>query len=61
MDKKEKRKLKKIVESMDELESLLTDRISDLYEVKGGMQARHCYIYYRELVWKLNDIIKKIL
>jgi len=37
-----------------ELEDLLTERISDLYEIKGAMQARHAYIYYRSLLCNIK-------
>lgn len=40
------------IEILRELETLLTDRISDLHEVKGGMQSRHAYCYYRDHVWR---------
>lgn len=43
-----------------ELADLLTDRISDLHEVKGGMQARHCYIFYRERLYAIRNIIENI-
>ena len=45
-------------EVMDSLEKLLTDRISDLHQVKGGMQARHAYILYRKLLWEAKDIMR---
>lgn len=44
------RKCKIIEDKFKELEDLLTDRISDFHEVKGMMQARHAYIYYRSLL-----------
>jgi hypothetical protein len=48
---------------VDDLEKLLTDRIIDLHEVKGGMQARHAYILYRKLLWEakylMRDNLKK--
>lgn len=40
----ENEKVKDFFEVVDDLEKLLTDRISDLHEVKGGVQARHAYI-----------------
>ena len=33
--------INEFMDEMSELVSLLNDRISDLHEVKGGMQARH--------------------
>jgi len=45
-----------------ELEDLLTDRISDCHEIKGMMQCRHAYIFYRKLLQEIkmkfnNDLI----
>jgi len=36
----------------------LDDRVSDLHQVKGGMQARHCYIFYRGQVWDAMSKLK---
>lgn len=41
-------------EDFKELEDLLTERISDMYEIKGMMQARHAYIYYRSLLYNIK-------
>lgn len=41
-------------------EDLLTERISDMYEIKGMMQARHCYIFYRKLLGEIKDKIKEL-
>ena len=49
-------KYSELMEDFYELEKLLTERISDMYNVKGMMQARHAYIFYRRL---LMDIINK--
>lgn len=51
-------KLKKALFILNELERLLTDRISDLYEVRGGMQSRHAYCYYREHVVDAINLLK---
>ena len=56
--------IKEIINVKDEvilLEQLLTERISDLHEVKGGMQARHAYIYYRKLVWDIEKSLRDII
>jgi len=45
---------------LKELEDLLTERIVDLYEVKGGMQARHAYVFYRERVQRIKELVKKL-
>ena len=60
----EKEKVSDFFEVVDNLEKLLTDRISDLHEVKGGMQARHAYMLYRKLLWEtkylMRDNLKEI-
>ena len=47
------------VEILDELVSLLNQRVSDLYEVKGMAQSRHAYIFYRSKVWDAIEELKK--
>lgn len=49
------------VETLDELSKFLDERVSDLYKVQGGMQARHCYIFYRSKVWDAMFKIRNIL
>ena len=60
----ESEKVDNFFEVIDDLELLLTDRIGDLHEVKGGMQARHAYCYYRSLLWEakylMRDNLKEI-
>lgn len=51
-------KAKDFFELVDELESLITERISDLHEVKGGKQARHAYILYRKILWEAKYLIQ---
>ena len=57
-------KVKDFFNVVDDLEKLLTERISDLHEVRGGMQSIHAYCYYRSLLWEakyiLRDNIKEI-
>jgi len=57
-------KVEDFFEVVDRLEKLLTERISDLHEVRGGMQARHAYSYYRKLLWDakylMRDNLKEI-
>jgi len=36
---------------LQELSKLLDDRIADLHEIKGVQHYRHCYVYYRSLVY----------
>jgi len=54
-------KVKDFFEVVDDLEKLLTERISDLHNVKGGMQARHAYCYYRRLLWDAKYLMRKNL
>jgi hypothetical protein len=57
----ENRKVKSFFEVINDLEELLTERISDLHEVRGGMQSRHAYCYYRSLVWEAKYLMKESL
>ena len=50
-------KLTEVLEKIDELENYLTERVADLYEVKGGMQARHAYAFYRKMVWEIRELV----
>ena len=52
----EDHKTRAILEKYDELDKLLTERISDLHEIKGMMQARHAYIFYRKLLWGIKEL-----
>lgn len=54
----EKEKLEDAMAEIDRLEGLLTDMISDLHNVKGGMQARHTFMYYRDLAWRVKYILR---
>ena len=51
-------KVKDLFNVVDDLEKLLTERISDLHEVRGGMQSRHAYCYYRSLLWEVKSILR---
>lgn len=51
-------KLKEFFETMDRLDEYLTERISDLHNVQGGMQARHAYVFSRDMAWKAKYIIR---
>ena len=46
---------------IDGLEKLLTERISELHQVKGAMQERHVFVFYRKLLWEAKHIISKNL
>lgn len=56
--------LKQIQGNIEALEKLLDERIVDLHQVKGGMESRHVFCYYRQLVWNikltLRDNVKPI-
>jgi hypothetical protein len=54
----EESKAGEIMEQITEFDKLLTERISDLHEVPGMMQARHAYIFYREHLWKIRDLLR---
>lgn len=51
----EKKVVNSIMIQMDDLEKLLTERVADLHEIKGMMQARHAYIFYRTKLWDLRN------
>jgi hypothetical protein len=53
------KKLDNVLEILDDLSKLLDDRISDLYQVKGGMQSRHAYMFYRDKVWNAISELKQ--
>ena len=57
MDYKINNLIESILEDIDDFDKLLTERISDLHEIKGMMQARHAYIFYRKLLWEIRDKI----
>lgn len=46
-----KLELDQIHEEIKCLENRLTDMISDLHQVKGGVQARHSFMYYRSILY----------
>jgi chromosome segregation and condensation protein ScpB len=52
-------KLENVLDILDDLAKLMDDRIVDLHEVKGGMQSRHAYIFYREKVWNAMRELKE--
>ena len=61
MNASQKKKLKEALEVLGELEKLLDERVVDFYEVKGMMQARHAYCYYRKYVWEVQRIVRDSL
>ena len=52
-------KIKETLRILEELSHVLDDIISDLHNVKGGMQARHAYCYYRKYVWEAIAKLKQ--
>lgn len=50
--------IKEAMETLDDLGKFLDERVSDLYQVQGGMQARHCYIFYRSKVWEARGLLR---
>ncbi len=51
--------LNNVFEDLDFLSRLMDDMVSDLHNVKGGQQARHSYMLYREYIWKIKADLKK--
>lgn len=50
--------IEEALETLEDLAGFLDERVSDLHQVKGGMQARHCYIFYRSKVWEAMTSLK---
>lgn len=63
MTNDEIKKIDEVIDGLKVLEKFLDERVVDFYEVKGMMQARHTYIFYRKHVWDamyaLRDIINE--
>lgn len=57
----ENQKAKELLEKVVEFEKLLTERIVELHEIKGMMQARHAYIFYRKLLWEIKELFESNL
>jgi hypothetical protein len=51
--------LKNVFEDLDFISRLMDDIVSDMHNVKGGQQARHSYMLYREYMWKIKAELKK--
>ncbi len=51
--------LNNVFEDLDFLSRLMDDMVSDLHNVKGGQQARHSYMLYRDYMWKIKAELKK--
>jgi hypothetical protein len=55
------KKITEVLDEIDFLSKLFNDRISDMHEVKGTMQARHAYILYRKLLWEIKESLLNAL
>ena len=51
--------LDNVFEDLEFLSRLMDDMVSDLHNIKGGQQARHSYMLYREYMWKIKAELKK--
>jgi hypothetical protein len=54
-----KENLDVVFEDLDVLSKLMDDLIVDLHNVKGGQQARHSYMLYREYIWRIKAELKQ--
>lgn len=43
----------------DELDKAITDRISDLHQIKGGVSERQSFMYLRSFVWNIQNELKE--
>jgi len=41
------------IDELEDLQKMLTDRISELHEVKGGQCARHAFVFYRDKIYSI--------
>ena len=55
------KKMTAVLDNINDLDKLLTDRIVELHKMEGMMQARHVYIFYRERLWGIKDLLLKSL
>jgi len=51
--------LEKAIALSDELDKAITDRISDLHQIKGGVSERQSFMYLRSFVWNIQNELKK--
>ena len=52
------KKINEAIEELNDLRRLLEDRVADLHQVKGGMQARHAFLLYRNRVLDIIRILE---
>ena len=50
--------IEEALETLEDLAGFLDERVSDLHQVKLGMQERHCYIFYRSKVWEAMNSLR---
>jgi hypothetical protein len=55
------KKMTAVLDDIKDLDKLLTERIADLHEIKGMMQARHAYVLYRERLWGIKESLLSAL
>ena len=48
-------KIKIALDTIKTLDDLMTERIEELHKIQGMQQARHAYIYYRSLLWEIEE------
>jgi hypothetical protein len=52
--------LQKSIALSDELDKAITDRISDLHQIKGCVSERQSFMYLRSFVWNIKNELKKL-
>ncbi len=52
--------LQRATDLSDELDKAITDRISDLHQIKGGVSERQSFMYLRSFVWNIKNELKKL-
>jgi hypothetical protein len=51
--------LQKAIALSDELDKAITDRISDLHQIKGCVSERQSFMYLRSFVWNIKHELEK--
>ena len=54
-----KKNVQEATELLKELGNLLTERISDLHDIKLGKEARHAFLLYRKYVWDIQSKLSR--
>lgn len=50
---------KDAMEDLEHLSRLMDDMISDMHNVKGGQQVRHCYMLYRDRIYDVQRTLRE--